>query len=143
MERDVSLRSCGRRENLTLEVFDYDLLGSDDSLGKVRIALAQLVDDQEYTQWCLLGEDATNMGQLQVRYKVSPLADDDGELEELERSELEVKLYDWDMIGDNDEVGTATVAAGARPGKSTQVETRPTFACGTVEHTAAPQGHAR
>jgi Ca2+-dependent lipid-binding protein len=106
------LGSCGRRENLTLECFDYDFLGSDDSLGKVRIALAQLVDDQEYTQWCSLGEDATNMGQLQVRYKVSPLADGDGRLDELERSELEVKLYDWDMVGDNDEVGTATVPAG-------------------------------
>jgi Ca2+-dependent lipid-binding protein len=106
------LGSCGKREDLTLECFDYDLLGSDDSLGKVRIALSELVDDQEYTQWCLLGEDATNMGQLQVRYKMSPLADGDGGLEELERSELEVKLYDWDMVGDNDEVGTATVPAG-------------------------------
>ena len=36
----------------------------------------------------------------------------DGGLHEFESSELEIKLYDWDMMGDNDQVGTATVPAG-------------------------------
>jgi hypothetical protein len=67
------LDSSSRRKSLTLECFDYDLVGSDHSLGMVSIELAQLVEDQEYTQWCSLGEDATNKGQLQVRYKLSPL----------------------------------------------------------------------
>ena len=70
---EFKLDSSSRRDSLTLECFDYDLLGSDDSLGKVTIPLAQLAEDQEYTQWCSLGQDATNQGQVQVRYRVLPL----------------------------------------------------------------------
>ena len=70
---EFKLDNSSRRDSLTLECFDYDLLGSDDSLGKVTIPLAQLSVDKEYTQWCSLRQDATNQGQVQVRYRILPL----------------------------------------------------------------------
>ena len=64
-----------RQENLTIECFDYDIVGSNDSLGKVVIAVDQLVPEQEHMQWCNLGKDDTNKGQILLRCKVHQLYD--------------------------------------------------------------------
>jgi hypothetical protein len=50
-------------------------VGSNDSLGKVVIAVDQLVPEQEHMQWCNLGKDDTNKGQILLRCKVHQLYD--------------------------------------------------------------------
>jgi len=66
-----AIEASKRRESLTIECLDYDLVGSDDSLGKCAIALAQLAPDHEYTQWYGLGpDDEDNSGQVKVSYKL-------------------------------------------------------------------------
>ena len=64
-----------RRGSLNMECLDYDLLGSDDSLGRVSINLGSLVPDKYYTEWYNLGQDSTNMGQVHVHYKLTKLPD--------------------------------------------------------------------
>jgi hypothetical protein len=62
-----------RREILTVECFDYDMVGKDDSLGKFQIELDSLGIDQEYDEWRMIGEgDEKNKGQMRVRYRLVP-----------------------------------------------------------------------
>ena len=61
-----------RREDLTVECFDYDMVGVDDSLGKFRLRLDTLVLDQEYSEWRNFGEeeDGKNAGEIEVKYRL-------------------------------------------------------------------------
>lgn len=63
-----------RRERVTLECFDYDMVGADDSLGKFEIPLDSLVLEQEYLEWRKLDEDGdeNNNGQVEIRYRLLP-----------------------------------------------------------------------
>ena len=72
---NLRIDSYKRRESLQIECFDYDLVGSNDSLGKANIGLGQLVPEHEYTQWCKLESNGIKKGQVQLRYKLVPLPD--------------------------------------------------------------------
>lgn len=70
---EFRLSSSQRRSTLTLECFDYDLLGNDDSLGKCELDLEPLAHEQEYVTWLQLeGEESGNEGEVQVRYVLLP-----------------------------------------------------------------------
>jgi hypothetical protein len=70
---DIQLSGSQRRAFLTLECFDYDMIGSDDPLGRGRIALDKLVFEKEYSHWLKLeGEDENNKGEIEVRYMLLP-----------------------------------------------------------------------
>jgi len=70
---DIQLSGSQRRALLTLQCFDYDMIGSDDLLGIGRIALDTLVFEKEYTHWLKLeGEDENNEGEVEVRYMLLP-----------------------------------------------------------------------
>jgi hypothetical protein len=70
---DIQLSGSQRRAFLTLECFDHDMMGSDDPLGRGRIALDKLVFEKEYSHWLKLeGEDENNEGEIEVRYMLLP-----------------------------------------------------------------------
>ena len=58
-------------DKLVLECFDHDLVGGDDSLGKVEIALGDLVPGGEYSGTLALAlEGVQHAGKLDVKYKL-------------------------------------------------------------------------
>ena len=67
---NVRLDSYSADDKLEMECFDYDVLGSDDSLGKCTISLGSIATDQEFTEWCSLTQDSGSHGQIEVRYKL-------------------------------------------------------------------------
>ena len=48
---ELHVASVHRHEGLTVEVFDKDMIGADDSLGKLVVPLDSLVPDKEYRDW--------------------------------------------------------------------------------------------
>ena len=117
---DIRLSGAQRRSLLTLECFDYDMIGSDDSLGKVGIALESLVFDREYTQWLKLeGEDEENEGEIELRYMLLP----DLPPARLEISVLRAKdLIAADRGGTSDPYVRVNVGKAAGMGKKTKVQ---------------------
>ena len=66
-----------RKEDLTIECFDHDLLSSDDSLGTCSLALEPLVFDKECISWFKLdgggaAGDSANSGEVELRYTLLP-----------------------------------------------------------------------
>ena len=63
-----------RANRFTVECFDYDMLGADDSLGKNDFDLESLAFDEECTEWLKLegGESDKNNGEIELRYKLLP-----------------------------------------------------------------------
>ena len=69
---NIFLSGSKRREDLTVECFDYDMVGADDSLGKFQISLDSLSLDKEYLEWHRFAEeaDSKNAGEVEVRYRL-------------------------------------------------------------------------
>jgi hypothetical protein len=116
---DIRISGSQRRALLTLECFDYDMLGADDSLGKSGIALDELVLEREYSHWLKLeGEDEENNGEIELRYTLLP---------ELPPAKLEISvlrakdLIAADRAGTSDPYVRVNVGKTAGMGKKTKV----------------------
>ena len=64
------LDAAQRQQNLTIECFDYDMLGSDDSLGKILLPIDTMRVNEETQEWLKLQQDDRSQGEIEVRYTI-------------------------------------------------------------------------
>ena len=79
---EFHIQSSQRRDGLVVEAFDKDVVGSDDSLGKLQILLDTLIPDQEYREWYRFEKDENakptdkpNDGQIELSYTLKEIVE--------------------------------------------------------------------
>jgi hypothetical protein len=77
----IRIESAQRRQRLSLECFDKDMVGADDSLGLATLELGELVSKQTYKEWRKLDNVAENgpdnQGEIEIKYKLQEVKEDD------------------------------------------------------------------
>jgi hypothetical protein len=87
----LRLESGQRRQQLQIECFDKDMVGSDDSLGRNTMQLGDLINKHTYKEWRRLNNvqdgGPDNEGEIEIKYKLQEInAEGEGENMNLEDS---------------------------------------------------------
>ena len=103
----IRLESAQRRQQLQIECFDKDMIGSDDTLGRNIIELGNLVNKQQYKEWLKLNNvqqgGPDNQGEIECKYMLLEIVEKDNEVESEDVPILpphSVGGQDWENIQD-------------------------------------------